>query len=316
MPISCKSRGRGGSIFMIQDYVKVEDGQIFYSLAGSDSGKGSPMVLLHGNFNDHQIWNEQVGFLSSHYKIIRYDLRGYGLSSTPKSPFSNVHDLKALVDSLQLRHMTLIGSSMGGGVAVDFTLTYPHLVKALILVSPSIHGNKYPMNMMWQGIKNYYNVRLKGREQAVQSFITNPFWQYFFPSLDRPAAREKVILNVRNTNNFCRFSPSLAKTDIKPLAIHRLSEIIIPTLIIISDRDHPFNIKAAETLHNSIKRSSKIIMKNCGHLPFIEAPHEFNQTVLDFLSGQSFQNNFMNEKDCCINQTKSATTPDDNSHIY
>lgn len=273
---------------MIQDYVDVDDGRIFYSVSGTGLGKGSPIVLLHGNFNDHQIWNEQVGSLSTHYKIIRYDLRGYGLSSTPTSPFSNVHDLMALADSLKLHHMTLVGSSLGGGVAVDFTLTYPHLVQALILVSPSIHGNHYPMNMMWQGIRNYFNVRLKGREQAIKSFITNPYWQYFFPSVDRPEVREKVLLNVRNTHNFCRFSPSLA-TAIKPHAIHRLSEITIPTLIIISDQDHPFNIKTAETLHQNIRQSSKIIKKNCGHLPFIEVPQEFNQTVLDFLSGQSYK---------------------------
>ncbi|MBT2764452.1 alpha/beta hydrolase [Paenibacillus sp. ISL-20] len=273
---------------MIQDYVEVDDGQIFYSVCETCPDKDSPMVLLHGNFNDHQIWNEQVESLSTQYKIIRYDLRGYGLSSTPKSPFSNVQDLKTIVDSLKLHHMTLIGSSLGGGVAIDFTLAYPHLAQALILVSPSIQGNHYPMNMMWQGIKNHFNVRVKSRERAIKSFITNPYWQYFFPSMDRPEAREKVLLNVRNTHNFCRFSPSLA-TTIKPHAIHRLSEINIPTLIIISDRDHPFNIKTAETLHKNIRRSSKIIMKNCGHLPFIEEYQEFNQTVLDFLSRLNFK---------------------------
>lgn len=132
---------------MMQDYLNLDNGQIFYTV----SGNGEPLVLLHGNFNDHQIWNEQVGSLSTHYKIIRYDLRGYGLSSTPNSSYSNVDDLKALIDSLKLHNVTLIGSSLGGGAAIDFTLTYPHLVRSLILVSPSINGNPYPMNMMWQG---------------------------------------------------------------------------------------------------------------------------------------------------------------------
>lgn len=52
-----------------------------------------------------------------------------------------IDDLKALSDTLNMYNVTLVGSSMGGGIAIDFTLTYPHLVKALILVSPSINGN-------------------------------------------------------------------------------------------------------------------------------------------------------------------------------
>lgn len=264
---------------MIEGNLNLDDGRLFYAV----SGKGDPVVLIHGNFNDHQIWNEQVDSFSAHYKLIRYDLRGYGLSSTPNSSFSNIDDLKALIDTLKLHNVTLVGSSMGGGIAIDFTLTYPHLVKALILVSPSINGNSYPMNMMWQGTKNYINLRLKGRKKAIESFITNRFWQYFFPSIRKEVARTKVINNIKNYNNFCRFSPSLS-VAVKPVAYNRLHEINIPTLIIISDQDHSFNKETAETLHKSIGLSSKIIMEDCGHLPFIEAPHEFNQVVLDFLS--------------------------------
>ncbi|OME92323.1 hypothetical protein BK123_17130 [Paenibacillus lautus] len=92
-----------------------------------------------------------------------------------------------------------------------------------------------------------------------------------------------MIHNIKNSNNFCRFTPSLS-VAVKPVAYIRLHEIIIPTLIIISDQDHPFNKQAAETLHIRIERSSKVTMQDCGHLPFVEAPQEFNQVVLDFLS--------------------------------
>lgn len=264
---------------MRDSYINLVDGRLYYTV----SGKGDPVVLIHGNFNDHQIWNEQVDSFSAQYTLIRYDLRGYGFSSTPNSPFSNVNDLKVLIDSLKLQHVTLVGSSMGGGIATDFTLTYPHLVKALILVSPSINGNSYPLKMMWQGTKNYINLRLKGRKKAIDSFITNRFWQYFFPSIRKEEARTKVTNNVRNPNNFCRFSPSLSLA-VKPYAFMRLHEINIPTLIVISDNDHSFNTETAETLHKIIGLSSKIIIKDCGHLPFIEVPYEFNQVVLDFLS--------------------------------
>ncbi|WP_410768295.1 alpha/beta fold hydrolase [Fontibacillus sp. BL9] len=267
---------------MKEGLLNIDGGQLYYTV----SGEGDPVVLIHGNFNDHQIWNEQVDSFSAHYKLVRYDLRGYGLSSTPNTTFSNLDDLKALTDFLELGNVTLVGSSMGGSIATDFTLTYPHLVKNLILVAPSINGNPYPMKMMWQGIKNFILLRLRGRNKAIESFIADPFWQYFFPSLKKEEARTKLLDNVRNPNNFCRFSPSLSNT-VKPFAFNRLHEINIPTLIIISDQDHRFNRETAEFLHKRIKLSSRIIMQDCGHLPFIEASIEFNQAVHDFLSTSS-----------------------------
>lgn len=226
--------------------LNVDGGRLFYKV----SGNGDPVVLIHGNFNDHQIWNEQVDCLSAHVQLVRYDLRGYGLSSTPTSSFSNVEDLKALIDTLELQKVTLVGSSMGGSIAIDFTLTYPHLVKGLILVAPSINGNSYPLNMMWQGTKNYVNLRMKGHKKAIKSFITNRFWQYLFPSISKEAARTKVIRNIKNPNNFCRFSPNLS-VAVKPAAYHRLHGINIPTLIIVSDQDHSFNIETAQTIQKN-----------------------------------------------------------------
>lgn len=267
---------------MLEGFLKMDDGQLYYTV----SGEGDPVILIHGNFNDHQIWNEQVQTLSAKHKLVRYDLRGYGLSSTPNNKFSNTEDLKTLIDSLKLCGVTLIGSSMGGSIATDFTLIYPHLVKNLILVAPSINGYPYPRRMMWQGMKNYINLRLKGHKKAIDSFIANPYWNYFIPSSSNEEARIKLIRNISNPNNFCRCSPSLS-VAVKPYAINRLHEINIPTLIIISDQDHVFNRETAETLHSSIESSSKIIMQNCGHLPFIEASNEFNQAILDFLSKSS-----------------------------
>jgi pimeloyl-ACP methyl ester carboxylesterase len=264
---------------MIRNYLTVEDGRIFYTVVGN----GEPIVLLHGNFNDHRIWSEQIDALSRDHKLVLCDLRGYGLSSTPKASFSNVDDLKALVDALKLHSLTLIGSSSGGGVAIDFALTYPHLIRALILVSPSVNGNRSPLSMTWQGIRNYINVRTKGHQAAIESFIANRFWQYFFPPLRKEEARSNVLRNVRNESNFCRFSPTLP-VAIRPYAIRRLGEIRIPTLIVTSDREHPFNIRTAETLHASLRLSTKTIMRDCGHIPFVEEPHEFNRRVLDFIS--------------------------------
>jgi len=260
-------------------YLELSEGRIFYTV----SGAGQPVILLHGNFNDHSIWDEQVEALSTAYQVIRLDWRGYGQSSTPTSPFSNVDDLKALIDWLKLDKVTLVGSSSGGGAAIDFTLAFPHLVRRLVFVCPSINGHPLPLRMTWHGIKNFYNVHRHGKERAIESFISNPFWQYYFPSIDKQEALAKVLHHIRNADSFCRFSPQLLIAS-KPSAIGRLDELQAPTLIVISDQDHPYNIKTAHLLHTKIKHSTKRVMENCRHLPFIENPIEFNKILIDFLS--------------------------------
>jgi pimeloyl-ACP methyl ester carboxylesterase len=253
-------------------------GVLFYE----SFGDGEPIIFIHGNYNDHRIWEEQLDAFSAGNYVIGYDLRGYGHSDTPRTSFSNVVDLKLLIDALGLSKVTLVGSSMGGSVAIDFALAYPEHVHRLILAAPSVSGRKYPVSMLWQGIKQHFQVRLRGYEKAIESFITNPFWQYFFPASKKEKAWIKTVANVRDPANFCRFSPNLSTVP-KPYAIGRLEELRQPVLIVIGELDHPFNKETAEILHRGIKNSTKLVMQDCGHLPFIEHPEMFRSNVAKFL---------------------------------
>lgn len=259
-------------------YIEVEGGALFYERKGS----GEPIIFIHGNYNDHRIWEEQMERFSASHDVICYDLRGYGQSDTPRASFSNVEDLRLLLNTLGLTKVTLAGSSLGGSVAADFTLTYPGHVDSLILAAPSVSGCSYPAKMLWQGIKQHIQVKLKGAEQAIDHFIANPYWDYYFPAAAKEKARQKTIDNVRNPGNFCRFSPSLSHVS-KPYAIHRLAEIDQPVLILIGALDHPYNRETAEILHKGIRYSTKIIMPDCRHLPFIEEPDLFFTMTAEFL---------------------------------
>ncbi|PYY29807.1 alpha/beta fold hydrolase [Paenibacillus illinoisensis] len=239
-------------------------------------------MFIHGNFNDHWIWEEQLDALAHCNYVVAYDLRGYGRSHTPRNPFSNVDDLKVLLDSLELSKVNLVGSSMGGSVAIDFTLAYPDRVHRVILAAPSISGRNYPASMLWQGIKQHLQVKLNGCEKAVEAFITNPYWRYFFPDVKKEKAWLKTVGNVRNPGNFCRFPPGFSRV-FKPYAINRLEEIHKPVLIFIGECDHSYNRETAEILHTGIKNSTKIVMQDCGHLPFIEEPETFSSHVKEFL---------------------------------
>ena len=223
-----------------------------------------------------------MDYLSNYYKVICYDQRGYGKSSVPEFAFLPHEDLKALFDLLEIKKAIIVGASSGGSVAVDFALEYPERVKGLILVAPSVNGYRYPIKVMFEAMKNIFCLKTKGVEVAIEKFISNPYWDYFFPPEHRQEAREKVLMSVRTQKNFYSWDFKLA-TPRKPYASGRLKEIPVPALVVFSDRDKAFNIKVGEYVHTNIQNSKKVIMSDCGHLPFIEKPNEFNRCVHDFI---------------------------------
>jgi pimeloyl-ACP methyl ester carboxylesterase len=116
--------------------VNVGGAALYYEAAGA----GSPIVLLHGLDLDRRMWDEQVVPLAHAHTVVRYDLRGFGRSTAGSQSGTHVADLKALLDHLELVSVSLVGISLGGGVAIDFATAYPNAVRALILVDPLLEG--------------------------------------------------------------------------------------------------------------------------------------------------------------------------------
>lgn len=118
--------------------VEVEGGW----LAWESSGEGPAVVFLHPGLWDRRVWDGQVGVFSESNHVVRYDLRGYGRSSRPEpgASYSHVDDLAALMDAVGFDSAALIGNSMGGRVAIDFALTHPARLGALVLAAPALSG--------------------------------------------------------------------------------------------------------------------------------------------------------------------------------
>ena len=109
--------------------VAVAGGALYYEAAG----KGAPVILLHGGNLDRRMWDEQFGELSQHYRVIRYDARGYGRSSAADQAFSAHEDLAGLMRGLNLVRASLVGLSLGGRIAIDFALAHPDQPVARLL---------------------------------------------------------------------------------------------------------------------------------------------------------------------------------------
>ncbi|MBK6845089.1 MAG: alpha/beta fold hydrolase [Gemmatimonadetes bacterium] len=90
--------------------MRVPGSTLFYESAGT----GSPVILLHGGNLDRRMWDAEFGALQRTHRVIRYDARGYGRSGASDTAFSAHHDLRALMDALQLPRASLVGLSLGG----------------------------------------------------------------------------------------------------------------------------------------------------------------------------------------------------------
>ena len=118
--------------------VDVPGGSLHYEVAG----EGPAVTLIHPGLWDSRTWDPQVPVLvDAAFRVIRYDVRGYGRSSRlTGEPYSHVRDLEALLDFLEVPLTILVGCSMGGAIAIDFTLEHPDRVAALVVAASGLGG--------------------------------------------------------------------------------------------------------------------------------------------------------------------------------
>ena len=128
----------------------VNEIKLYYDIDGS----GHPLTLIHGMLLDRSSWDDQFALFSQQYRVLRYDMRGWGESSQELAelPFSPRYDLLGLLDTLNIQKTYLLGLSGGGSIALDFTLEHPDRVATLILVSSGLSGY---LQSMTQDIQSF-----------------------------------------------------------------------------------------------------------------------------------------------------------------
>jgi pimeloyl-ACP methyl ester carboxylesterase len=104
------------------------------------AGTGPPLVLIHEGLADSRMYDDQFDALAAHHRVVRYDLHGFGRSGTPVQAYSHHAALRDLLDHLGIERSAILGMSQGGAVAIDFALTYPTMVSALLLLASGING--------------------------------------------------------------------------------------------------------------------------------------------------------------------------------
>ena len=269
-------------------FAKINGTTLYYEVTGA----GHPFILIHGHLLDRRSWDDQFAIFAQQYKVIRYDQRGFGDSGLVMKgeSYSDRQDLYELMKFLDIESAYLMGVSGGGTLALDFTLEHPEMVDALIPVTAGVSGFRPSEEVMR---KHPEVVRLyTSLEEAFEKHdiaravnISLALWTDGPGRLPREAdatVREQV--REMTTRNWKRpDDEAQAETPpvpLEPPAVGRLSEIGVPTLIILGEWDAPNPLDALAT---EIPGAKKVVMAETAHHPFMEKPAEFNQIVLDFL---------------------------------
>lgn len=252
---------------------------LYYEVAGS----GHPLVLIHAGIADSRMWDQQFEDLAEHFRVIRYDIRTFGKSKDRPELFSHHEDLHQLLQHLGVETTYLLGASIGGAIAIDFTVAYPDMVDALILAGTNVQGYRFEhlAEQDWSELEAAYERGDYAEvvDQEVHLWVDGPRRT---PDQVEPAVRERV--REMETANLTGGADEDAAQPLKPPAISRLREIRVPVLLIVGEEDVPDIHEVAELLQAAIPDVTLEVIPDTAHVPNMEQPKLFNALVLDFLT--------------------------------
>lgn len=244
-----------------------------------EAGAGPAVVLIHGFTLDTRMWDDQFPALAQRYRAIRYDLRGFGRSALPDGPYSHVEDLRALLDRLGISRATLVGLSKGGGVALDFALTYPERTTALTLLDTILGGHAWSAEGSARDALVWQEAARGGIPAAKASWLAHPI---FAPAMRRPAvaARLHAIISDYSGWHFVNANP---EQGISPPAATRLRALAIRVLALVGEYDLPDFQAITAQIGRDAPQARTLVVPDAGHMANMEAPEAVNRALLAFL---------------------------------
>ncbi len=231
----------------------------------NDEGpNGAPVIILiHGFPFNKSMWNDQMEMLTENFRVIAYDVRGFGNSEAETNDFSIelfVSDLLNLMDALKIEKAMLCGLSMGGYIALNAIENFPKRFSALILCDTNcVADTPEAAN---ESIKNLF---------APISFVTNQ---------EKIAVIKEMIMKASVRS----LSATLLALTKRKETCNKLGEIKVPVLIMVGEDDKVTPPVVAKQMHKNIKGSILNVIENAGHLSNIENSYDFNIHLEKFVS--------------------------------
>ena len=264
---------------------------------------GKTALLLHGKNFSSFYWESTIEFLTHQgYRVIATDQLGFGASSRPDIHYS-FHQMaqttKALLDHLGIKQVDIIGHSMGGMLAVRFTLLFPDTVDKLVLENP-IGIEDYRKLIPYVSLQDQYAAELSQTYDKMLAYQKSYYAGAWKPEYEIFARDQATVLN---TGEYPRDAWSAALTYemiYEQPIVYDVEDIARPALLIIGQDDRtvvgknhlPPNLQSVagqypelgRKMHAAIKGSTLVEVTNCGHIPHLQKPEQFRDAIVKFFA--------------------------------
>jgi len=254
------------------------------------AGAGEAVLLVHGLGSSARDWERQVPVLARSYRVVTPDLRGHGRSGKPRGPYEIslfARDLAGLIRALAIAPVHLVGLSLGGFVAFQLALDYPHLVRSLVAVN-SVPG--FPNERLRDRLRLWSQLAL--RRLVARWFGMRTLGRLLggrlFPRPDQSVLKRTFIERwaANDPKAYLASLAAVAGWDVRD----RLGELRCPTCLITGAQDLiPLALKeaCAATLQEREGAACElVVIPNSGHFTPVDAPAAFNEALLSFLARQ------------------------------
>ncbi len=263
-----------------------------HRIAYLEAGQGPPVILIHGFGGSMWQWEYQHAALAPTHRVINLDLLGSGLSDKPDlayTPDQMVEIFLGFMDALGLPRASLVGNSMGGGLAIAMAVAHPERVDRLVLIGglPDRIHEKLTSPLIRRSIETRAPIWLiqvgnwlAGRgltERVLQEIVHDH-------SLLTPLVIERSYRN-RQTPGLLRPLMTMARNlqQWEEGFARRLHEIQKPTLILWGEEDRVFPPEVGRGLQAAIPGSKLVVIPKAGHIPQWERPDEVNKILVEYL---------------------------------
>lgn len=248
-----------------------------------EAGSGAPVVLLHGLGGDGSRWGLNIEPLARDFHVFALDQIGFGQSDKPLANYHTGMLSEFLVDFLKAVNVpkaSLVGNSMGAGVALYTAVHFPQAVDRIVLAD----GGGFRAA---SGGASPAPTPEAARRRQIQNSVTREETREFFKILfhDKSLVTDKMVdeqlaLRLRSAFTITKMQEGGERGSLTEAQVHAVKA---PTLILWGKYDELANPAGADRLERAIPGSQKILIDDCGHMPQLEKAAEFNRLVRDFL---------------------------------